>query len=779
MNFITFDFEEINTKLNNEGKEKKHLKNLPNGWQNLNQSYHRGYNCYGILTGKKNNIIVLDFDDKNYYNEFCNKYNEINNTYIVATKNGFHVYLKWNDKFEKLNKNYIFGEVLKDGCFAIREGTKYKILNGEIIEYKKINNNNPIEMSDKLFNDLINGNYNYDKYEKVNNNSNDNKKYKNTTFENEYWREILNNIYIEYWDDYNHWFKILCGFHKLQYDLKIDLKEICREYSQQSQRYTDESFRVNWRTSQNHYNNYTPATLKYYSRISDEENYIKINKNSLGDISIFFAYNEILLSNYFLNCYDDNIIVNKNKIYVYHKNKWIHNQDGTIIKYNIAECISNLYKNLYEEYNKQHLQDFKNKDLLEKTQILYKLYNSFGNQKIQNIYGIIKNKIMTNNINVEVFDTNAYLFAFSNKVYDLKNNIFRDIQKDDYILTTTNREWIEPTAEQMTTIATIVNDIFPDEEMRKSYISIVRSGLIGIRVDKFNVMSGGGRNGKGVINDLLKETLGDYFQVMPITILTRELRDHDSSLRKLHNARMIKFTEPDNGSNEKLRISNIKTVTGESTLKCRDNYESIVDMIIVATHICETNSNPNINFEGNEAEAQRFNVVDCKVTFTDDDNKIKQNPNLFKKINRDYITIEWRLEHRCAFFKYLIDNNEIPLGEIYINEESKRLTQDWFNKCNIVYNWFIDKYEYKEGNIIKCKELFNEYKTSEIFYSSTKADRREMTYQKFRETLRTKLKTIPHIKFLDRKEYFNEKQLSAECIVNYIEKKQEPEATYL
>ena len=106
-------------------------------------------------------------------------------------------------------------------------------------------------------------------------------------------------------------------------------------------------------------------------------------------------------------------------------------------------------------------------------------------------------------------------------------------------------------------------------------------------------------------------------------------------------------------------------------------------MIILATYLMECNTKPNINFEGNEAEGQRFNVVDCKITFTDDDNKIKQNPNFYKKINREYSTIEWRLEHRCAFFKYLIDSNEIPLGEIYINEESKRLTQDWFNSCNI------------------------------------------------------------------------------------------------
>jgi phage/plasmid-associated DNA primase len=116
-----------------------------------------------------------------------------------------------------------------------------------------------------------------------------------------------------------------------------------------------------------------------------------------------------------------------------------------------------------------------------------------------------------------VFDTNTYLFAFSNKVYDFKNNNFRNIEKDDYILTTTNRDWVEPTPEQIQTIKDIINNIFPDKEMQKTYISIMRSGLVGIRVDKFNVMSGGGREKITIVvceNYIMQELLNLPNQIM-------------------------------------------------------------------------------------------------------------------------------------------------------------------------------------------------------------------------------------------------------------------------
>ena len=515
--------------------------------------------------------------------------------------------------------------------------------------------------------------------------------------------------------------------------------------------------------------NYTSGTIKYYSRLSDPDNYMLINKIYCGDDKLFLTYNEDVLKDYFYNYFGDNIVCCRNRIFVYHNKEWIWDKSGGIIRKNILDIIKKLYYKLYETYNEKHLKDIEDTHLKKQTDNLYKLWSGFGNQKVQNVYGILKDTIISKNTDEEIFDKNGYLFCFKDKGYDFKLNSFRDIDKFDYVLTTTKKDYIEPTKEQKETITKIVEDIFPNEEMRKSYISILKSGLLGIRSDKFNIATGGGRNGKGVINELFRVLLGDYFCTLPITTLTKEMKSADSALVKLHNARITKFTEPDKGTNEKLRISNIKTFTGEGTIPGRDLYQTSFDMNIVSSYILECNTKPNIDFEGNEAEAQRFNVIQFITTFTNDEEKLKQGFP-FKKINPEYTTEEFKEKHRCALFDYIINYEplkDVNLNEIYINEVSKKLTQDWFDECNIVYNWFKDATIYSLGGFTKMKDLFDKYKESDIYRSDTKAERRKYNYTYFRKQMREKLKNIKDIKFIEKGDTFAGVQHYAEAIGNY------------
>jgi len=46
----------------------------------------------------------------------------------------------------------------------------------------------------------------------------------------------------------------------------------------------------------------------------------------------------------------------------------------------------------------------------------------------------------------------------------------------------------------MKEIETIINNIFPNPETKKTYLSILWMGLTGIRQEKFFIANGGGRN---------------------------------------------------------------------------------------------------------------------------------------------------------------------------------------------------------------------------------------------------------------------------------------------
>jgi len=771
--WIIFSFGEIESYYDNNGIIKKKLTNLPPQWQKFKESkinYDKKNNSLGVLTGKINNIIILDFDKGD---EVIEKYEymfpELKDCPRVKTRKGCHFYFQWSERCENINKNHSskFGEVLGNGMFAIYPDTKYKLPNGEIAEYKWINKSKPFKMGDKLYNHLTERNTGGNKE------GNDGGDYEGGI--EPYWVEILNNISVKYFDEYTTWFQILCACSNLGEELGANdaIKKIANELSKQSNNYGN--FNEYWENAKKHEHNYTGGTLKWFSRNSNPENYMLINKIYVGDDKLFLTYNEDTLKDYFFSYFGDNIICCRNRIFVYHNKNWIMDKDGSIIKFYIMKTIKELYYKLYNIYNEKHLKNIEDIHLKKQTETLYKLWSGFGNQKVQNVYGILKNDIISKNSDEEIFDKNGYLFCFKNKAYDFKLKKFRDIEKFDYVLTTTKKNYNIPTEEQKNKIKEIIEDIFPDKEMRNSYISILKTGLIGIRSDKFNVATGGGRNGKGVLNELFRILLGDYFCTLPITSLSKDIKTADSALVKLHNARTTKFTEPDKGTNEKLRISNIKTFTGEATIPCRDLYQSSFDMNIVSTYILECNTKPNIDFEGNEAEGQRFNVIQFITTFTNDEDKLKEKN--FKKIIPEYTTEDFKENHRCALFDYLINYKFEGgiFGEIYINEKSKTLTQNWFNECNIVYNWFQDKMIYKEGSSTKLKELFDEYKESDIYRSDTKAERRKYNYTYFRSMLKEKLKNIQNVKFLDKNETFNGKQVKSEIICNYVLNRETPE----
>ncbi len=784
-NWIEFSFKEIEW---NQEQKKKILKGLPK-WSELEESYlKKEHKNKGIITGSKSKLLIMDIDKgQECIDELNKRFPELANVPCVKTRKGAHYYFNWDDKYSVLRKDYAshFGEILKDGMFAICPPSSYT-KDGKTIKYEWIKkpDNNEYYLSNELYDWLLN--LKESKKDKPTIKIKKNKKVIENTYmpdlssiDDDYWIAILNNINRDKWNYYPTWFQLLCSLDKLGKDMGADYKNIAMELSKTSNKFSTDNFNEVWNKVKNHKHNYSGGTIKYYSRESNNQNYIKINKNKHGCMLDLEIYNEDVLKKYFLESFGDNIICCKQVIYVYHNNKWKIDKKGSIIKTFILDIIKELYKEIIDECNDNFRQalsrgkegDDDAKMWKKKEDLFYKYMCGFGNTKINNLWGIIGDKILLNNYDEDIFDTNGLIFAFSNIAYDFTINDFREITKFDYVFMNTKREWIEPTEDQYNTIKKIIEDIFPDEEDRKSYISILKSGLIGLQLHNFIVASGSGGNGKTVINDLFKVLLGDYFRNSNLTLLTKEVKTESPALTTIHNVRFLKFTEPDNGALEQLRLSNIKMITGESTAQVRGLYQDCWDMSFKNTTIIECNTLPNINFEGNDAEARRFIVVKFKSKFTTDEDLLNIENGDYKLANKLYTQEDWRLEYRCALFKYIIDNTKENTDhtDIYITRDSKIATQDWFNQNNTFYNWFIDIYSYKEGSVVGMKELFNKYKEGDLYGNITRAERKKITYKYFHEQLiKSKLKNInPKIKWLEKDQYFNNKKINALSIGNY------------
>ena len=108
-----------------------------------------------------------------------------------------------------------------------------------------------------------------------------------------------------------------------------------------------------------------------------------------------------------------------------------------------------------------------------------------GVKKIMKIINSLKSAPFKNNVMkeaMEVFyddkfnkkiDANPYLIGFSNGVYDLKNNIFREGRPSDYIsmkMSVDYDQTIKNTDPEVSEVYDFLEKIFPDKSIRQYFL---------------------------------------------------------------------------------------------------------------------------------------------------------------------------------------------------------------------------------------------------------------------------------------------------------------------
>lgn len=761
--FIIHSFAGIQLELIN-GEWKKKPKFMRTGWQELTESsIMKGDKGLGLLTGEKSNVLVLDFDNLELYDEYVMKYPKLKDAPRVTTRKGHHLYFRWDKKYTELPSKVGKLDIQGNGKQVFYAGTTYKTETGDFFTYSWTHKSEINYLPDELFKQLKS----FSKPKKNNQPPSEAKFV--IECNNKLWKEIIENIDIKYIDEYRSWFQIVCGIYALGKEAReLDhYKEVARNLSMKSKKYdkSHKEFEKVWDSCDKY--SYTGGSVRHYSRESNEAKYLQICKRHSGKDSQFYVFDEKLLCNYFLESFGDNMVVNRNKIYIYVNDIWKEDTKGIIIQKFLCQEITNLYRTIINDLNKE----LQNCDEEQRTVVgkhienTSKILTNYGNQKNKNIWGLLYCELMTRNIDIDIFDTKKNLFVFKNKAYDLETDTWVYVSKFDYILVDCGRNYVEPNQTQMDKISKVIDDIFPNEEYKKAYISILKSGLSGFRPEKFIVATGEGRNGKGFINDLFQYLLGDYYGILHLSLLTKEIKGGaNTELRNIHKKRFLKASEPDSGSNEKLRISNIKQMTGENNLMARGLYENSFEIQIDGTQVLECNKLPFISTDGNEAEKQRLVIIPFETTFTDDQDDIKLDPKKYKPKDDSIKNDNFKNEHFCALFMYLINNHKGL--ELYIPDACKKLGLKWMLDKDDFVGWFMETYKEEENAITSVKELYREFKDSGFYASMSKKQQRENNEKCFKEMLKSKLKHL----FIPTNTSINGKVITKDSIKGYVKK---------
>lgn len=311
-------------------------------------------------------------------------------------------------------------------------------------------------------------------------------------------------------------------------------------------------------------NNYTVAALHYFASKDNPEKYVEIRQekiNMLIQDGLEGSHQSIaqLLTEKYRYIYKCTSI----------NNLWYEFKNHIWVEINRAYTLRNLISSeLVPEYHKLWAYYYERS---EKTQGYEKeesenraVYVSKVIAKLQN--SNFKKAVMTecaflmyDSVFLKKFDENMNLIHFKNGIYDLDADIFRDGCPDDYVSLCTGYDYIKCN-KYVTEINNFLGRIQSD---RKYLMTLLSTCLSGFKSEeKVYIWNGG--NGKDILMELFKYTLGDYFKsvdMVEVNVLTKKPFSSAAQemIKNKKGIRVCLFDEPE--ATDKINISYMKIFT--------------------------------------------------------------------------------------------------------------------------------------------------------------------------------------------------------------------------
>ena len=728
------------------GKKKKEVKDIPAGWKDLTydecmKKYNNKrldkltyYNAIAINVFKGNRVVV-DLDGDNH-KEMVEKYGKEWTTKSTSKKLP-HIWFKKDS--EDFNSTQIKAEEGVDFVYHIvfEWVDSYFSFNTKDMktfkQYKKIEKPKPKEKTTTptttptpLKNVKLN-------------------------LTDEY-KAIIDNIDIKYINNYQDWLKIIWALYNEFQDYKI-----CDYISQKGSDYKgidDVKKNVNKDTKRL----LTFGTIAYYSKISNKNKHYEIRCKYKFD----FSTEDMNLAQMYLNNVGDDIIYDTNGGYfLYNDPYWkpldkkqnelknnIHLVLQEVIKVKNDTILEECKSNSDDEEKLQYLQD--------QLKLTYKMKLKMnGLQKLKNIAECIMIKLKDQNYNID--NNQPSYFCFDNVAFDMNTRQQVKVNKYDYISNNSGYDYIKPTQSQIEIIKTILNQIMPNTEQMKTLLSILRCACMGKQNPYFVLFNGGGCNGKGLVLEHYKEVLGKYFTYSNKDFLLSPIKQGaNTTLRNLHQKRMVVFSEPED--NEKINSGTLKQLTDQPIMTGRGLYEDEMNIQLHNITILECNKRPSIRGRHDNSLLRR--IVDLEFTQTFTDNKELLELENHHLINPTFKNLDFITENKSAFFEIVMNSSE---DNIYIPEIVKNRSEKYLMGSDELTSWLLDNYKetVNKKDIVLLKDLYTNFKESEFYKSLTSVEKRT-TWNKssFTENIENNMKL---------RKYFKRKANGTSLLTNYIE----------
>ncbi len=649
---------------------------LPKGWPKIKESRYNNEKHFAILTGKINDIVVIDLDvhdssskSIDWYEKHFGKLDEQETLVTKTKRDGYHIFYKYNKSIKnKINFNDSNVDILTDGKCSY-QGELYPVIVDKPI--RELNEEEIIlltgESNSNFMEEEINDNDLIDDKSLIN---------------------ILNNLNPRRYDNIEDWKRI--GLYLTKYK---NGEKIFKKFSQKSDKYNKDRHDYDWK-SFNKYNpkdiNITIKTLLFWLREDvNEKEYKCITKdmNILKNLDNISDYYELDTKHLAVCKQNNKVIQSSIKVNpIYNRLHYEHNNKcrGTLISevsnylYNIRckKCsftLSNTGFDINTElaaYICQLLsqnESIADKDTLPVARELKKIFDEtiIYIEKVENKgnwYKYNKEKngiyepILPIDVKIEIdnvisneefdtvwvkwlnkasyqeqlikdlkkvcytkieFDNKEYLLGFKDGVLDLRNMSFSIGNKEDYTTMCCKYSYSE-IIESGNLAEEMLRNMFLTEADYIYTLKRLSNCLYGRNKEQTFTINYGfsASNGKSNLMERVKNALGDYgdvFQNKLITTKTCKANEANESLLDFNKKRFLYCSEPE--ADARLNVNFIKELTGDE-IKVRGLYSRNITMKPSYNIFICCNRLPTLD-SYDAGIARRIRIVEYPIHFTE------------------------------------------------------------------------------------------------------------------------------------------------------------------
>lgn len=312
---------------------------------------------------------------------------------------------------------------------------------------------------------------------------------------------------------------------------------------------------------------------------------------------------------------------------------------------------------------------------------------------------------------VSKLNTDPYMIAFSNGVYDLKNSIFRDGRPDDHIsmkMPIRYRNFKESDT-QVIDVYDFLSKVFPDEAVRQYFLDVMSDVFVGKNSRKHvYIWTGDGDNGKSVTQLLFEKMLGQLACKPPTSLITGKRGMSNSAspetARMGNGVRWVVFDEPE--KKDMINTGILKQLSGNDTYFARKLFSDGMEVTPMFKMCIICNAPPVLPYD-DKAVWNRIRVIPFESTFLDYDEMDKPcNENIKYKFYKDP-NFSDKIPDMIEALAWVLLNHRTTKDPNLYEPEKVKMATEMYRTRNDVYRQFIaDEIVKTPGNSINITELY-------------------------------------------------------------------------